>query len=80
MGFALLAIGCFLLAALVVARRSVGTALRVMECTSQALGDMQQVFLTPLFFSAGKPFVEWLPICLQNARTVRSVLISRHIA
>ncbi|CDJ58173.1 hypothetical protein, conserved [Eimeria maxima] len=61
-GFALLAIGCFLLAALVVARRSVGTALRVMECTSQALGDMQQVFLTPLFFSAAT--IVWVGLWL----------------
>ncbi|CDJ52092.1 hypothetical protein, conserved [Eimeria brunetti] len=51
-GFALLALGCFLLVALFVARRAVVTAVRVMECTSHALGDIQQVFLTPLFFSA----------------------------
>ncbi|CDI85073.1 hypothetical protein, conserved [Eimeria praecox] len=61
-GFALLAIGCFLLAALFVARRAIATALRVMECTAQALGDMQQVFLTPLFFSAAT--IVWVGLWL----------------
>ncbi|KAL8447531.1 hypothetical protein Emed_004319 [Eimeria media] len=51
-GLALLAIGCFLTTALFVARRAIATSLRVMECTAEALGDMQQIFIAPLSFSA----------------------------
>lgn len=52
-GFVLLAIGCFLTTALFVARRAIATSMRVMECTAEALGDMQQIFIAPLSFSAG---------------------------
>ncbi|KAL8425635.1 hypothetical protein Efla_003355 [Eimeria flavescens] len=51
-GFCLLAIGCFLVTALFVARKAIAASLRVMECTAEALGDMQQIFIAPLSFSA----------------------------
>lgn len=61
-GFALLFISCLLTAALFAARRAIATSVRVMECTAEALGDMQQIFIAPLVFSAAT--VVWVCIWL----------------
>ncbi|OEH80165.1 hypothetical protein cyc_00245 [Cyclospora cayetanensis] len=61
-GFVLLFIGCFLCAALFVARRAIAASLRVMECIAEAMSDMQQIFIAPLSFSAGT--IVWVLIWL----------------